>query len=115
MPEHVTMIENTPDGYLGRCTTCGARNTEFTGYGIAGEWCDQHETDARALRLNRGSTPGLATLERDFREKSQMMVYSPEERAEWARLADELADRTRRHRTQALPGQMDLFTEGDER
>ena len=112
MTTHTAMVENTPDGYLGRCS-CGDRNTEFTGYGVAAEWCDKHEREAKDLRLNKGPRPSMKTLEKQYREKSQMLVYTLLERAYWLRLADELAERLGT-KSDTLDGQLGLFeTEGD--
>lgn len=107
--KHVTMIEDTPDGHLGRCETCGDRNDEYTGYGAAAKWCDEHEWYPR--KRQRGARPGIKVLERQYREKSTNLVYTPEERALWLQLADELlAEMERKAALKApIPGQMDLF------
>lgn len=108
--KHVTMIESTPGGYLGRCETCGDRNLEFTGYGEAHAWCDKHEHRAAGIGFNTGPRqPALRTLERMYRENSTNMVYTPEERAQWKDLADELRDEIEARNPGPLPGQMALW------
>lgn len=104
--KHVTTVEQTPSGYLGRCETCGERNVEFTGYPQSMEWCDDHEYAPR--KNQRGGKMGLKTLEKFYRERSGMMIYTPEERAQWLVLADEIAERYK-HKKDTIEGQLPLF------
>jgi len=101
------MIENTPDGQLGRCETCGDRNSRFTGYGEAMAWCDEHERKGH-LGGPR-SRPSLHTLERWYRERGDNLVYNPTERALWRQLADELAEEIAARNPGPLEGQMALW------
>lgn len=106
--KHVTMVERFEDGHLGRCESCGERNDTFTGYGEAVAWCDEHEHSPR--KGQRGAKPGLKALERLYRERSENLVYTPEERAQWVVLADELAERLK-VKGQVIEGQMSLLDE----
>lgn len=112
---HVTTIEYTPAGHLGTCESCGARQSEFTGYGESDAWCRDHERKARYLRLNVGARVGLKTTERMYRENGHNMVYTPEERTVWLMMADELADEIAARNPGQLEGQMELWgeTEGE--
>lgn len=104
------MIETTPDGHLGVCETCGDRDTQFRGYGEAQAWCDKHERKAAGVLLNRGSRPSLKSLWRLYSERSSMLVYTPEERAQWRNLADETWERiVATDKNTVIDGQMSLF------
>lgn len=109
MSTHVTLVETHEPGYLGRCQTCGDRNEEFTGYGEATMWCDKHEGDARAMRLNAGPRGSLSTLEREYRRKADLDVYSVEEKRQWLTLADEIAERIKTSKDTTVDGQIALF------
>lgn len=109
------MIENTPDGHLGICETCGDRDVRFRGYGEAQAWCDQHERKSAGGLLNAGSRPSLRTLWKNYSDRSQMMVYTPEERAQWRALADDLWERIRAtDKNTIIEGQMTLFESATE-
>lgn len=103
------MVESTPDGHLGRCESCGDRNQEFTGYGEAAAWCDAHE---RAPRKGKMSRPGLKVLAQMYLDRSTNMVYTPEERAQWKVLGEELVERIKM--SGQLPGQIALFDDDEE-
>lgn len=103
--KHVTMIEQTPHGHIGRCETCQERMLEYAGYGTAQAWCDDHEHYPNKAR---GSRPSLTTLERFYRELSTNPVYDATEQAQWLMLADEIADRLK-PKQDVIDGQMDLF------
>lgn len=109
MSAHVVTVETHPEGYLGKCQTCGDRNEEFTGYGEASMWADRHEGDSRALRLNAGPRGSLTTLEREYRRKAELPVYSVEEKRQWLILADEIAERIKTKKDSHIDGQLDLF------
>lgn len=109
--KHITTVEETPDGHLGRCETCGERNSAFAGYGAALQWCDEHEQSPR--REQRGARPGLKALERMYRERSINNVYSVEERLIWVVLADEIAERTK-HKADTIEGQLSIFGEEED-
>lgn len=113
---HIAMIESTPAGYLGICETCGDRGTEFTGYGEAEKWVLRHEELAKSGRLHTGPLRQSAkTALRLYRERSESIVYTPEERAQWTLLADGLAEHIRRFEKRAvIEGQMPLFETSSE-
>lgn len=112
---HHTAIEYTPDGHLAICETCGSRADRFMGFGEADQWCREHEHKAEYNRLNVGARPGLKSLERQFREKSTLTVYTPEEREMWRLLAEEIAVELAARAPGPIEGQMALFgeTEGE--
>lgn len=107
--KHVTLIEATPHGYVGRCETCQERALEGMHQSAAQGWCDHHE---RYPNMSRGGpTLSLVSLEKLYRERSANPVYLDRERRQWLALADEIADRLKsKHDT--TDGQLDLF--GDE-
>ena len=109
--EHVTIIEYEPQGHLGMCETCGARNTEFTGFGEAHRWCDEHAKKAREGRLNTDGprNPSLKTVEKIYRENGHNMTYTAPERTVWLMMADEIADEIAAQNPGPLPGQMELW------
>lgn len=113
---HHAYVMSTPDGHLGQCT-CGDRAEEYADIGESQRWCDKHERKARDRRLNQGSkSPKASTSVAYFRERARMAVYTPEERAAWESLADELeaAQRPTQSRTRpvpTLPGQLGLFSD----
>lgn len=111
--KHSTTIESTPDGNLARCETCGDRAKEFTGYGPAMLWCDQHERRSAGGLLNAGPRPSLHTLERQYRENSTNLVYEPEERAQWTILADEIAEELAARNVTIMEGQMELWSQAE--
>lgn len=110
---HETTIEYTPSGHLAFCETCGARATEYTGFGEADQWCREHEHKAQYMRLNVGARPGLKTLERQFREKSTLLVYTPEEREQWLALAEEIRTELDARTPGPIEGQMALWPESE--
>jgi hypothetical protein len=107
--KHVTMIQSTPDGNLAICETCGDRAADFTGYGDADAWCTVHEYRSQYMMLNRGSRPSTRVLAEMFRDRSLSLTYTPEEREQWATLADELEQRLRIAKGGVMEGQMALF------
>lgn len=109
--QHVTMVETASTGYLGKCETCGERNTEFGGYGEQTAWCDEHEWAPR--KNQRGARPGLKVLEKMYRERSGLLIYTPEEREQWLSLADELAERIK-SKKDPIDGQIALFDDQGE-
>lgn len=111
--KHRTLIDSTPDGNLARCETCGDRAREFTGYGPAMLWCDQHERRSAGGLLNAGPRPSLRTLERQYRENATNLVYEPEERAQWKMLADEIREEIAARNPGPMPGQMELWTKAE--
>jgi hypothetical protein len=106
---HITIVERTPYGFLGRCETCGDRAPAYTGHGEAESWCDRHEWLAQHIRLNVGSRPSLKTLERVYRENATNLVYTDTERRLWREMADELAEEIAARTPGPLPGQMGLW------
>lgn len=108
--KHVTSIDESPEGWLAICETCGERHAEHTGYGAAQAWCDEHE---QSPHKGQPHTPlSLRTLERLYRDRSEMKVFTVAERREWLMLANELAERIKVKREQ-IEGQMSLFLEED--
>jgi hypothetical protein len=113
---HVTVIEFAgAKGHLGLCETCGARNDKYTGFGEAHRWCDDHAHKAAGGRLNDGPRqPSLRTVEKVYRENANNDVYTPEERAIWQMMADEMAEEIAARNPGQLPGQMELWPETPE-
>lgn len=112
--EHVTVIDYGPEGHLGYCETCGARNSKHTGFGEAHQWCDEHAHKAKGGRLNDGPrTPSLKTVERIYRENGNNTVYTPEERTVWLMMADEIAEEIEARNPGQLEGQMELWSEDE--
>lgn len=111
MSAHTTEVLSTNRGHLGICRLCGDRTPEFTSQPNAREWCDDHERSPR--KDQRGGSPGLKMLERLYRSRSGMVVYTESERAEWLLLADEIADRLKTN-NDVIDGQISLFDDEGE-
>ncbi len=108
MIEHNTSIEPVGDGHIGICE-CGDRLLEPGPYGKADQWCNRHGMKAKARMLNSGGQPSLRTLERLYREHATNIVYTPEERAEWRMMADEIARHVKRRPGEQVTGQEGLW------
>lgn len=106
---HFTEIRHTPDGNLPICETCGDRPPQFMGYGEALAWCDKHESKAKHGLLDPRTRPSLTSLERLYRQRSELTVYTPTEREQWRTLADEVAEELARRTPGPIEGQMALF------
>lgn len=92
------------DGYYALCS-CGWRSP-MCSYFKAFDYKDQHEADAKNLRLNSGAKPSNASMVKMWREKANDLTYTATERSQWKMLADELEDRIT---TGAITDQMNLF------
>ena len=110
--KHDTTIDRTPSGHLGRCETCGDRNTEFTGYGPALDWCDKHERRGSAV-MHKGAG-SLRALARLYRDRSTLITYNATEREQWKMLAEEMEAEITARNTTVLPGQMALYEDDSE-
>ena len=107
--DHTTSVEKIDEGYIGICEGCGDRLLEPDSYGKAERWANRHEMKAKARMLNTGGQPSLRTLERLYREHATNIVYTPEERAEWRKMADEIARHVKRRPGEQVEGQEPLW------